>query len=137
MNLFNFTIESIALSSAIAVILAITLPQIIAGLSTLIGVLFPFFWDNFKGYRTKIISLLEIVIGFMVLTSEDILPAITNLLGVSTDVIVGIFVALLGLFQYLLRLVSDTPAGDMAKFSKRLTGTKAQIADEIQMLRKK
>lgn len=139
MNFFNFDFGSIALSTIIAAILAITLPQVIAALSTVIGVVFPFVYGKYlKGYRTKIIAILTTIIGLMMLVSDKILPGLSEIFKLNTESITGIIVVLLGFIQYVLRLVTDTPSGEMklSKLSKRFTGSKAEIRDEIAKLSK-
>lgn len=122
------------LSWLVAAILAVTLPAIIAILTSAVGVIFPFVWGKFKGYRTKIISVLSIIIGAMIMISDTILPWLSTNIGLDTSTIAGIMVSLLGFVNYLMRLVTDTSDAKFKDIGVRVIGTPADVKREIQSL---
>lgn len=120
-----------------AIICAITLPAVITLITTALGVIFPFVWSRFKGYRTKIIAVLTSIIGGMMIISDTVLPYLASVTGMETGTITGIIVAVLGLINYIMRLITETPAADMVNISKRVSGTLDDVNDEVDVLKSK
>jgi len=118
------------------ILLSITISGVLAILTTIVGFIFPFIWKRIKGYRTKLISVLQAIIALSIFLSATILPKLSEILSLDTAKVVGIILLINAFIQYLLRLIVDTPAGDMLQLLKRF-GTEKQAKDEVQKLKRR
>lgn len=97
---------------------------VISIITPLLGVLLPLFWNKLKGYRTKILSFLTIGIGILAMISETILPKIAELFSISTRSLEATLIIVIGFAQYVFRLVTDTPAGQLGDLPEKLRAKK-------------
>lgn len=97
---------------------------IISIITPLLGVMLPLFWNKLKGYRTKILSFLTIGIGLLAMISDKILPGIAELFTISTEALQATIIVVLGFMQYLFRLVTDTPAGQLGDLPEKFRAKK-------------
>lgn len=97
---------------------------IISIITPLLGVLLPLFWNKLKGYRTKILSFLTVGIGILAMISENILPKIAELFNISIEGLSATFIVVLGFLQYVFRLVTDTPAGQLGDLPQKFRAKK-------------
>lgn len=118
------------------IILAMSLPNIIALLTTVIGFIFPFIWGKLKGYRVQIISFLQIIIGLMMMISDTIMPKLAELFHIETATVTGIIVAVMAFIQGILRLFTDTAAAPMAHLLKRMGMNKKEADADVQKLKR-
>lgn len=97
---------------------------VISIITPLLGVLLPLFWNKLKGYRTKILSFLTIGIGILAMISDNILPKIAELFSISTESLTATLVVVIGFLQYVFRLVTDTPAGQLGDLPEKFRAKK-------------
>lgn len=97
---------------------------IISIITPLLGVLLPLFWNKLKGYRTKILSFLTVGVGLLAMISDTILPKIAELFTISTEALQATLIVVIGFMNYLFRLVTDTPAGQLGDLPQKFRAKK-------------
>lgn len=106
-------------------------------LQSAIDFIFSIFGNRFKGYRTKIIAVLQIILGVTTFLSNEFAVFLCKTFHIACDLEsmkwFASYATIIGLISYVLRKFTDTPDGDNVQFLKRFTGDYKQ---EVQKLRK-
>lgn len=97
--------------------------NVIEILTVLTPILVGIFWNRLKGYKTKILQYLTILIGYVTATSE-IIPAIAAIIKFNPVTVQSILMGLLALANLWLRSITDTPAGKISELPQALRARK-------------
>lgn len=97
--------------------------NIIEILTVLTPILFGIFWSRLKGYRTQILQVITVMIGYVTATSE-IIPAIAAIVKFNPVTIQSILMSVLAILNIWLRKITDTPAGKISELPQALRARK-------------
>jgi hypothetical protein len=104
-------------------------------IQSVIDFILSIFGNRLKGYRTKIIAILQVILGVSTFLSNDVATFVCNTFHLACDIQnakwFGIFLTVKGIIDYILRAISNTPAAPASQFLKRFTGNYKQEVEKL------
>jgi hypothetical protein len=128
MSLLIFTFY-LTILTALASIISIATTVVTFGLAI--------FWSKLKGYRTQILKILSILIGFIALVGNSILPFLASTFNVDITTAALALGMVLAFINLISGKIEAMPPAELLRLPERLMMNKEQVADDVKRITSK